>query len=79
MWIKGAVYLLWGSYRLGHMLVFAGWTINFYGMIVFFAGYQALGKPLVGPEIVEVAVTAFLSLLFMIWSDVVTVRERIKH
>lgn len=74
--ILGAIWLLLGKYRIGHLFVFAGWTINFYGMIVFFAGYQALGAPLAGQALVEVIATALLSLFCMIWSVVATLRER---
>jgi len=74
--ILGAVLLFLGRYRVGHLLIYSGWTINFYGMIVFFAGYQALGEPLAGQALVEVIATALLSLFCMFWSVVATLRER---
>ena len=38
--------LLAGKKLPGHVFLFSGWTLNLYGMIVFFAGYKALGKNL---------------------------------
>lgn len=66
--IIGAVCLLIGSYRPGHLLVFAGWTVNLYGVIVFLAGYAAMGNPLSGQGLVEAVVTIVLSLFCMVWS-----------
>lgn len=71
----GGLCLLCGSHRLGHLLIFAGWTVNFYGMLVFFAGYRAIGQPQTGSALVEIVATAFVSLLCMAWSVVATVRD----
>jgi len=75
--VTGALCLLYGKYLIGHLLIFAGWAINFYGMVVFFAGCQALGRPLAGGVLFEVIITAFLSLFCMTWSILKTLSRRI--
>ncbi len=68
--IVGAIYLFIGRKPLGHLFTFAGWAINFYDMIVFFAGYSSINQPPAGALFNELLLTALIALMCMVWSVV---------
>jgi len=74
--LVGGLCLLWGSHCFGQLLIFTGFAVNLYATIFLLIGFQALGKPLVGADLVFILVTAFLGLLGMIWLAMAIFRKR---
>jgi hypothetical protein len=53
--------------RLGQLLAFTGFAINLYAMIFLWIGLAAIGQPMRGAELWNIAVLTFLGVLCMIY------------
>jgi hypothetical protein len=67
LFILGGFFLVLGSYPLGRILTFSAWAINVYGTLFFIIAFQALGKPLLGYELVGGIIGILIGLIFMVY------------